>query len=106
MAAKNEIVATNPGEGFCAFGKIYSYEGKEYRGVDLSGLADVTAADMIAVNRIMVLNGASVVGQELTMEDGLRMAARVLGMPYEFFERLSMADAFKVRREVQVFFND
>ena len=103
MENKNEVVLVEE-KTVCKFENTYNFEGKEISEVDLTGLADVTAADMIAVNRIMALNGASPVSQEFTMEYALQMAARVSKVPYEFYERLSMSDAFKGRRAVQSFF--
>lgn len=35
------------------FSRKYNYEGKEYGQVDLSGLEDMTATDMIAANKIL-----------------------------------------------------
>lgn len=88
----------------CVFGKTYKFEGKEIEKVDLAGMENVTASDMIAVNRVMAVNGSPSYNQELSMEYALRMAARVSGIPYEFYEKLNMSDAFKVRRIVQSFF--
>ncbi len=105
MEGKNEVTVVEE-KVICKFGNIYTFEGKEISEVDLTGMENVTAADMIAVNRIMALSGASPVSQEFTMEYALQMAARVSKLPYEFYERVSMADAFKVRNMVQSFFRN
>ena len=49
--------------------KPYMFEGKSYNVIDLSGLQDTKAADMIAVNRLLNRKGNVDFLQEMTLEE-------------------------------------
>ena len=84
------------------FRKPYRFEGKDYDGVDLSGLEDTTAAALENVGRILLkkrpgLNPSTI---EMTMEYANLLASRVTHLPEEFFERLPAKEAMKVKTTV------
>lgn len=84
--------------------KPYNFEGKTYTEIDLSGLEDMTAADMIAVTkRINGMSGSSVLMPEVSMEYSVHLAARATKQPVEFFIQLPMKEALKVKNRVTGF---
>lgn len=87
------------------FKKPYTFEHKEYTEVDLSGLDDLTAADMIAVNKIMhrTSGGGIDVMPEVSLEYACMLASKATRMPIEFFTNLPPREAMKVKNRVMGF---
>lgn len=86
------------------FKKPYHFEGKEYTEVDLSGMDDLTGADMIAVNKIMSRGSAGIdVMPEVSVEYAFYLAARAAKLPVEFFMNLSPRESMKVKNRVMGF---
>ena len=85
------------------FGRPYQFEGKTYHEVDLSGMDDLTAEDMIAADRYLSRNGNVSVMPEMSVEYACFIAARASALPVEFFRRLSPRDAMKVKNRVTNF---
>lgn len=83
--------------------KPVKFEGKQYERIDLTGLEDITAADMIAVNRMLNRKGNVDFLQEMTLEYALNLAARATGMPIEFFESLPPYAAMQIKSRVTGF---
>ena len=88
------------------FNRPYNFEGTEYTEVDLSGLEDITAADMIRVQRAMTGSGTVEVIPEMTIQYACLMAAQVTGKPIEFFNCLPAKEAIKLKNMVTGFFYD
>lgn len=86
------------------FSKPYKFEGETYQSVDLSGLADLTADDMIAADRHLTSSGNFTVMPEMSLGYALFIAARVSGKPLEFFKGLPAKEALKVKNRVTGFF--
>ena len=86
------------------FSKPYKFEGKEYTELDLSGLEDITAENMIAADKYLVANSVMSVQPEANMLYTLFIASSVTGLPIEFFRALSPKDAIKIKNRVTVFF--
>lgn len=84
--------------------KPYKFEGREYTEIDLSGLEELTSADMISVNRIMSRgsNGIDVM-PEVSVEYACHLAARAAKLPVEFFLGLQPRYAMKVKNRVMGF---
>ena len=85
--------------------KPYKFEGKEYTEIDLSGLEDISARDMIAVNKYMERsggNGLSVM-PEVSLEYACNLAARAAQLPIEFFLGLPGHVSMKVKNRVMGF---
>ncbi len=76
------------------------FEGQTYNKIDLNGLHEIKAADMIAINRRMSRNGNIDQTQEVTLEYALNMANLVTGLPLEFFDQLPPNVAMAVRGRV------
>ena len=83
--------------------KPYVFEGKSYSAIDLSGLQDIRAADMIAVNRLLNRKGNVDFLQEMTLEYALNIAAKATGKPIEFFEQLPPYAAMQIKTRVTGF---
>lgn len=86
------------------FKKPYHFEGKEYTEIDLSGMEDLTGADMIAVNKIMSRSSAGIdVMPEVSVEYACYFAARAAKQPVEFFTSLPPRELMKVKNRVMGF---
>lgn len=83
--------------------KEYKFEGKNYTKIDLRGLDDLTAADMIAANRVLSRNGNVDFLQEMTLEYACVLASKGSDLPVEFFKGLPPKDAIKVKNRVTGF---
>ena len=85
------------------FRRPFVFEGKTYESVDLSGLEDLSAADMIAANKIMERGGTVNVLPEMSLEYACIISARATRMQVEFFRALPPKDALKVKNRVTNF---
>ena len=83
--------------------KPYIFEGKSYSAIDLIGLEDIKAADMIEVTRLLYRKGNVDFLQEMTLEYALNLAAKATGKPIEFFEMLPPYAAMQIKNRVTGF---
>lgn len=74
------------------------FEEKSYEKIDLTGLRDIKAADMVEINRRLSRNGNVDSTQEVTLEYALNLANTATGLPLEFFNQLPPYAAMAVRR--------
>lgn len=88
------------------FKKPYSFEGKEYKEVDLSGLENLTGKDLTDADRIFVSAGNVAPMNEMSIGYACIIAAKATGLPQEFFEGLPAKEIIKVKNEVMTFFFD
>ena len=87
-----------------ALKKPYLFEGKEYTEIDLTGMDDMTAADMIALeNQYDKRHPGINVMPEVRVEYAVMMAARAAKLPVEFFNGLPQREAVKVKNRVMGF---
>ena len=79
------------------FSKPYTFEGQTYTEIDLSGMENLTTQDMVEAERY--LNRTKVISStpEMTIGYACSIAATASGMPVEFFERLPVREAVKVK---------
>ena len=89
---------------YIKFKKPYTFEDKTYDGVDLSGLEDLSARDMIATQRTMEKSGSINVLPEMSLEYACLFAAKATGKPVEFFQELPPKEAIKVKNRFTNFF--
>lgn len=86
------------------FKKPYIFDKEEYKEIDLSGLDDLQASDMIAVNKIMARTSAGIdVMPEVSLEYACNLAAKATKKPVEFFLQLPPKEAMKVKNRVMAF---
>lgn len=76
------------------------FEGQQYDKIDLTGLNDIKAKDMIDINRRMAKAGNTDSTQELTLEYAINMANIATGLPLEFFEMLPPRVAVAIKGRV------
>ena len=85
------------------FQKPYSFEGETYTEVDLSGLEDLSAADLCKVGKMVKkIDGVDPIA-EMSLPYAIFMAARVTGKPLEFFQQLPAREAIKLKNLVAGF---
>ena len=85
------------------FQKPYSFEGETYTEVDLSGLEDLSAADLCKVGKMVKkIDGVDPIA-EMSLPYAIYMAARVTGKPLEFFQQLPAREAIKLKNLVAGF---
>lgn len=92
---KNEFVIT--------FGKPYTFEEETFTEIDLSGIENITAADMIATQKQMAKGGSVDVLPEMSVQYACIIAARITGRPIEFFTGLPAKEAIKLKNVVSGF---
>lgn len=83
--------------------KPYKFEGDTYTKVDLRGLDNLKAADMIAVNRELSRSGNMDFLQEMTLEYACAIAAKGTDKPIEFYKGLPPKDSIKLKSRVTGF---
>ena len=84
--------------------RTYNFEGKEISEVDLSGMDNLTADDMIRANKVLQSSGTIAAVPETNLEYAMIIAARATGIPVEFFKGLKPRDAIKIKTKVTSFF--
>lgn len=106
---KEEAACSKPDEKsegnpwLVTFKNPYTFEGTVYRNVDLSGLEDLKAGDMIAVNKTIERSGTVNVLPEMSLEYACLISAKAAQMPVEFFKGLPPKEALKVKNRVTNF---
>ena len=88
------------------FTKPYTFEGKEYKEIDLSGMDKITLADMSAIeNRIRTGSFGKNTNFmiELTLEYACHFAAKVTELPVEFFLGIPATDAMELKGIIRGF---
>lgn len=81
--------------------KPYTFERVEYKEIDLRGLRELTAADMIAINKRMKRASSGIdVMPEVTLEYATEIAARGASLPIEFFTALPVSESMAVKNAV------
>lgn len=86
------------------FHRPYHFEEKVYKEIDLSGIENLSAEDMIAADKYLTKGGNFSVMPEMSLEYACFIAGRATDLPVEFFRRLPPKDAIKVKNRVTNFF--
>lgn len=82
----------------------YTFEGKEYTEIDLTGMEDMTAGDMIRVEKLYSrANSGLNVMPEVSEEYALFFAASVTKLPIEFFYGLPAKTMMRIKNRVMGF---
>lgn len=106
---KNEVIVTpveqeTEEENKITLSRTYVFEGKKIDCIDLSGLENLRASDMIEANRILERSGSASFLPEMSLEYACLMAGRATGLPVEFFYALKPADSMKLKNRMIRFF--
>lgn len=91
-------------EWLITFNKPYVFEGTEYKELDLSGLENLKAADMIAANKVIDRSGTFSFLPEMSLQYACIIAEKATKLPIEFFNGLHPREAVKVKNKVISFF--
>ena len=86
------------------FRKPFLFEDETYTEIDLSGLEDLSARDMIQAQRTMERSGSINVLPEMSLEYACIFTSKATKMPVEFFQALPPKEAIKVKNKVTNFF--
>ena len=86
------------------FRKPFIFEDETYKEIDLSGLEDLSAKDMIQAQRTMERSGSINVLPEMSLEYACIFASKATKIPVEFFQALPPKEAIKVKNKVTNFF--
>jgi hypothetical protein len=107
-ATEVEVLDTNgeviENQYIVVFNKPYKFEDNTYDKVDLSGLDNLTAADMIAANKVLDRTGSFTFLPEMSLEYACIIAAKASNLPIEFFKGLHPKEAVKIKNRVTAFF--
>lgn len=82
----------------------YKYDGEDITEIDLSGLYDMTAEDMFAVDEQMYRSGFAGQNPEITRKYALLTAARINRKPWDYCNRMRARDAVRIKNVVSGFF--
>ena len=85
------------------FAKPYTFEEETFTEVDLTRLEDITAADMIAVQKQVTKGGNMELVPEMTLQYACILAARISDKPIEFYTGLPAKEAIKLKNMVSGF---
>lgn len=83
--------------------KEYKFDGKTYKKVDLHGLENLTADDMIKVNRRLSRKGNTDFLQEVTLEYACVLAEFCSELPESFYRGLAPKDAMRLKNRITGF---
>ena len=86
------------------FSRSYSFEGKTYSEVDLSGMDDLTAKDMIEAEKYLFKTGTVSALPDQAVGYVCFIASKISDQPIEFFMGLSPRDMNRVKNKVTGFF--
>lgn len=96
---------TTSNEYLITFKKPFTFEGKEYKEVDISGIEKLTTGDLIEADGQFGNTGQFAVMNEMTTGYACIVAAQSSDKPIEFFQQLPAVEGVKLKRIVMGFFN-
>lgn len=82
----------------------FKYDGEEITELDLSGLLDLNARDLVDIDREMMRRGFTGTRTELTRQYAMLVAARCAKKPWDFCDRMSARDSIRLKEYVVTFF--
>ena len=86
------------------FSQSYRFEGKSYSEVDLAGMDDLTAKDMIEAEKYLFKTGTVSALPDQAVGYVCFIASKISDQPIEFFMGLSPRDMNRVKNKVTGFF--
>jgi len=85
--------------------KPITFEGKEYKEVDLTGLEQLSTRDLVEADKQFNNSGQMAIMNEMATGYTLIIASRASGLPIEFFDNLPASVGLKVKNRVMGFLN-
>ena len=86
------------------FTRPYNFEGQTITEVDLGGLEDVSAQDMVAADKYINRSGSVSAVPEMSLAYACFIASRITRLPIEFYMGLKSKDAIRLKNTVTNFF--
>lgn len=86
------------------FKKPFTYEGETYKQVDLTGVENMTGAQLCAAQRMYAKTGSVAMSPELDPNYSCIVAHMVTKLPVEFFKALPAKELGKIKRAISGFF--
>ena len=103
LAENDENTAAEENALVMKLDKPFTFEGQTYTEVDLSGMEDMTAADLCAVAKLSGRDTGITPIPEMTIPYAIHMAARASKLPVEFFRGLPAQESMKLKNLVSGF---
>ncbi len=85
-------------------GDPFMFDDIEVSEIDLSGLVELSASDMCAIDRQMSAMGYSYARPEVTGQYAVLVAARVNKKPWEYCNNMKARDYIRLRETIRAFF--
>ncbi|MCT4543296.1 MAG: phage tail assembly protein [Vallitalea sp.] len=101
---KSKYVNESNNKYLIKFRKPYYFEGKEYNGIDLSGIDNLTTSDLADADKIFVSSGNLAAMNEMAIGYSCIIAAKITMQPIEFFENLPAKEGVKLKNIISSFF--
>ena len=95
--------STNANANILQFTRTYKFEDERISSIDLSGLEEITVANMIKANKTLASSGTFSVLPENDLQYTLLIASDGTGLPIEFFKQLAPRDGIKIKNAVTSF---
>lgn len=90
-------------EFLIVFNKPYTFEGTEYKEIDLSGIENLSTKDLAKADQTFVSTGQVAVMNEMSTGYACILASEVTHKPIEFFEGLPAKEGIKVKTVISNF---
>lgn len=87
------------------FNKPVTFEGEEYKSVDLEGLEQLTTRDLIDADKKFGTSGQMALMNEMTTGYACIVASKATDKPVEFFENLPASEGLRLKNMVMTFLN-
>lgn len=84
----------------------YAFGDQSYAEIDLTGMENMTAADMIAAEAYLIHEGLFTTEKEDTMEYNIFLASRFSGLPMQFFVQFKPRDATRLRAAIMKYMSE
>lgn len=105
MENKEDVVKNDEGSRLVLrLSDSFVFDGQEIKEIDMEGLVQLTAADMCAIDQLMIARGYSGTRMDTSRQYAMFVAARINNKPYEFCDKMKARDAIRLRDMVSAFF--
>lgn len=82
----------------------YKFDGKEISELDLGGIMDLTARDLVELDTEMQRRGFYGSRTEMSRQYAMLVAAKVMDKPYNFCDGMSARDSIRLKETITTFF--
>lgn len=84
----------------------FIFEGNEHGEINLAGLEKLSGADIEDIESLLSSSGRNPITFEFTVAGAFAIAAKVTGLPQEFFEQMPGLEAVKLKNHILTFFTE